>query len=121
MAFDLEDTRDYIPKWQGNRDLDESEQVVLTIAPMTGGELRKIHRAAISKDGKVDWTKAQAAVEEVVRKRVVSIENCIDILDRPIQNGEQLMDHGEQFMIDEAYAAITEASTLRSGLKKRSP
>ena len=67
MAFTEEETRDYIPEWQGNRDLPDDEQMVMTVAPMTGGELRKIHRSAISREGKVDITKAQDAIEGVIR------------------------------------------------------
>lgn len=118
MEIREEDVRRYVPEWDGNRDKEEVEQIVLHLAPMTGGELRAIHRAAIKSDGQVDINKAQASIERIIKTRVVRAEKCLDILDREIDNGSELWERAEQSLIDEAYAAITEISTLRAGLKK---
>ena len=117
MQFKDEDIRRYVPEWDGNRAQEAQSQIVLHIAPMTGGELRAVHRAAIKSDGNVDFKKAQASIERIIKTRVVSAEGCRDILDREIHDGEELWDRAEQALIDEAYAAITEISTLRAGLK----
>lgn len=118
MDIKQEDVRRYVPEWDNNRDRDEGEQIILHLVPMTGGELRAVHRSAIKSDGKVDVHKAQASIERIIKTRVVRAERCLDILDREISDGEQLWDRAEQALIDEAYAAVTEISTLRSGLKK---
>lgn len=118
MEIKQEDIRRYVPEWDGNRDRDEGGQIVLHLAPMTGGELRAVHRAAIKSDGKVDLNKAQASIERIIKARVVKAEQCLDILDREITDGAELWERAEQALIDEAYAAITEISTLRAGLKK---
>jgi len=44
MDIKQEDVRRYVPQWDNNRDRDEGEQIVLHLAPMTGGELRAVHR-----------------------------------------------------------------------------
>ena len=118
MEIKQEDVRRYVPEWNGNRDRDQNDQMILHLAPMTGGELRAVHRSAIKSDGQVDINKAQAPIERIIKTRVVRAERCLDILDRDIDDGEQLWERAEQALIDEAYAAITEISTLRSGLKK---
>ena len=120
MDYQEKHLRDFVPEWNDNRNLEEGSQIVVRLAPMTGGELRSIHRSAISKDGKVDIEKAQKAIESVIRKRVSSIENLVDILDEPVTDGSQLWDRAEQGLIDEVYTAITEVSVLREGLKKKS-
>ena len=118
MEIRQEDVRRYVPEWDNNRDRDEGEQIILHLVPMTGGELRAVHRSAIKSDGQVDINKAQASIERIIKTRVVCAERCLDILDREISDGEQLWERAEQALIDEAYAAVTEISTLRSGLKK---
>ena len=118
MKIKEEDVRCYVPQWGGNRDQDEDSQIVLHLAPMTGGELRAVHRSAIKSDGQVDINKAQASIERIIKTRVVKAERCLDILDNEIIDGEELWSRAEQSLIDEAYSAITEISTLRAGLKK---
>tara|TARA_R100001510_G_scaffold27255_1_gene23995 strand:+ start:100 stop:465 length:366 start_codon:yes stop_codon:yes gene_type:complete len=120
MEYQEKHLRDFVPEWNDNRDKDEADQVVVKLAPMTGGELRSVHRSAVTKDGKVDFDKAHQAIEKIIRKRVSNIENLVDILDEPVTDGSQLWDRAEQGLIDEVYAAITEASVLREGLKKKS-
>ena len=84
---------------------------------MTGGELRAAYRVAISSDGGNAVDKSLDVLERIIKKRVVKAENCVDILDREIENGSDLWDRGPQELVDEAHAALTEISTLRAGLK----
>lgn len=112
------DTRLFIPEWSSNRDKEPDAQIVATIAPMTGGELRRLLITSMDSSGKPDIKKAQATIYGIVEKRVVELTNCADILDEPILNGKDVVERGEQGLLDELYAAITEASVLRAGLKK---
>ena len=96
MDYNPEDVREYVPDWNDNREKPESEQIVLELAPMTGGEL-----------------------ERIIKARVMGITNLSDILGRPVVNGEELWDRAEQPLIDEAYNALTEISTLSKGMKKK--
>jgi len=111
-------TRDYVPSWGGNRDRDEADQMVVTLAPMTGGELRKVMMGSLGNGGKVDLKKAQATILNIIETRIVSVTNCVDILDEPIVNGTDVIEKSEQGFIDELYSALTERSTLSEGLKK---
>ena len=116
MEIKQEDVRRYIPEWDDNREKAEGEQIVLHIAPMTGGELRAAYRVALT--GKGDSVeKSLEVLERIIKTRVVRAENCVDILDRTILNGEDLWSRGPQELVDEAHAALTEISTLRAGLK----
>ena len=116
MEIRKEDVRRYIPEWDDNREKSEDEQIVLHIAPMTGGELRAAYRVALT--GKGDTVdKSLDVLERIIKKRVVKLENCVDILDREIENGSDLWDRGPQELVDEAHSALTEISTLRAGLK----
>ena len=119
MTYNAEDVRVYVPKWNENRDRPEEEQMSAELAPMTGGELRKAQRASIGKDGKVSIKAAEAAIEKIIKARVVSLSGATDILDKPIADGAELWDRGEQSLIDELYGAITEISTLSEGLLKK--
>ena len=119
MEVNQEDVRDYVPAWNDNRELPEDEQVILELAPMTGGELRRAQRAAMGRDGKVSLKSAQAAIESIIKKRVIALHNCADILGRPISTSEELWDRAEQALIDECYAALTEISTLSEGMRKK--
>ena len=62
---------------------------------------------------------AMMFIESIIKKRVLGLENCFDILDHPIQNGAELWERGEQKLIDEMYSAITESSTLSEGARKK--
>ena len=99
MTYNAEDVRVYVPKWNENREKPEAEQMSAELAPMTGGELRAAQRASIGKDGKVSLKAAEAAIEKIIKARVVA--------------------RGEQSLIDELYNAITEISTLSEGLRKK--
>ena len=118
MDYNTENLRAYVPNWNGNRDKDDDSQIVINLAPMTGGELRQAQRAAIGKDGKVNMRAAEKAVEDIITTRVVDIENCFDIIGQPVKNGQDLWERSEQSLIDETYAALTEVSVLSEGLKK---
>ena len=119
MTYSAEDVRVYVPKWNDNRDKPEEEQMSAELAPMTGGELRAAQRASIGKDGKVSLKAAEAAIEKIIKARVVKLDGATDILDRSIADGAELWDRGEQSLIDELYNAITEISTLSEGLRKK--
>ena len=119
MTHGPEDVRVYVPKWNDNRDRPEAEQISVELAPMTGGELRGAQRASIGKDGKVSMKAAEAAIEKIIKTRVVSLTDCLDILDRPMTDGAGLWERGEQSLLDEMYSAITEISTLAEGLQKK--
>lgn len=119
MTHNQEDVRVYVPKWNDNREKPEDEQMSVELAPMTGGELRKAQRSSIGKDGKVSLKAAEAAIEKIIKARVVALDGATDILDRPLNDGAELWERGEQSLIDELYNAITEISTLSEGLRKK--
>ena len=119
MDYNPEDVREYVPDWNDNREKPEPEQIVLELAPMTGGELRAAQRQALGKNGQVNFKSAQAAIERIIKARVMGITNLSDILGRPVVNGEELWDRAEQPLIDEVYNALTEISTLSKGMKKK--
>lgn len=113
------ETRDYVPEWNNNRNKPEPGQIVAELAPMTGGELRAAQRSSVGRDGKMSLKAAEKAIENIIKNRVLGLENCSDILDSPIQNGTELWERGEQKLIDEMYSAITEISTLSEGARKK--
>jgi len=122
MDIKQEDVRRYVPEWDNNRDRDESEQIILHLVPMTGGELRAAQRELVLKNKKLNddevYSFAEQAVERIIKTRVVKVENCFDIKGHPIVDGGGLWDQAESDLTDEAYQAMTKISTLRSGLKK---
>lgn len=119
MTYNAEDVRVYVPKWNENREKPEDEQMSAELAPMNGGEIRAAQRLSIGKDGKISLKAAEAAIEKIIRTRVVSMDGATDILDRPITDGAELWERGEQSLIDELYNAITLISTLSEGLRKK--
>jgi hypothetical protein len=118
MDYNDQDVREYVPEWNNNRDKGD-DSIVIELVPMTGGELRAAQRASVGRDGKVSVRAAENAIKKIIEGRVTRLDNCVDILDRPISNGLDLWERGEQKLIDECYSAITEISTLSEGARKK--
>ena len=118
MDYNDQDIRQYLPEWNNNRD-NTSGPITIELVPMTAGELRAAQRSSVGRDGKVSVRSAEAAIKKIIEGRVIGLENCVDILDRPISNGVDLWERGEQKLIDECYSAITEISTLSEGAIKK--
>lgn len=109
-----EDYVDYVPAYGDNRELPESEQCLVTLCPMTGGEFRAYTRSVNSKKNNLE-----KVVERIVRDRVKAIENYEDIRGNSIGDGQALFDRGEVGFVDEVFQALTEISVLKEGLRKK--
>jgi hypothetical protein len=117
MAIDELDLVEYVPEHEDNRDSEAPWWV--KISPMTAGEHRKYLKAANMKlNGDSSANKAIDVLAKIFKERVPEVSNLTDIRNRPIANGEELFENGEQSQIDEIYAALTKASKLRAGVKK---
>tara|TARA_R110000824_G_C15230416_1_gene678498 strand:+ start:3359 stop:3706 length:348 start_codon:yes stop_codon:yes gene_type:complete len=115
MNLNAEDAVEYIPEHDDNRDLPEDEQVSLTIWPMTGGEFRAYTRSVNTKKS----GNLEKVVERIVVERVSEVRNYTDIKGVPVETGKELFDQGEISFVDEVFAALTEISTLKGGLRKK--
>jgi hypothetical protein len=73
----------------------------------------------LTKNKETKMTYSAEDIEKIIKARVVKLDGATDILDRPIADGAELWDRGEQSLIDELYNAITEISTLSEGLRKK--
>lgn len=109
------DCVEYVPEFDDNRELDEEDQVILTLQPMTGGEFRQYTRAAST--GKT--ANLEKVMRRIITDRVSQVENYNDIKGKPILTGEDLFERGEIAFIEEIFSALTEISTLKAGLRKK--
>jgi len=109
-----EDFIEYVPEYGENRELSDSDQCVVTLCPMTGGEFRAYTRSVNSKKNNLE-----KVVERIVRDRVKSIKNYEDIRGKDIEDGQALFDRGEVGFVDEIFQALTEISVLKEGLRKK--
>lgn len=116
MAINPEDSVEYVPEHNENRDLPEEEQVVVNLVPMTGGEFRAYTRSARANTKNSNLEKV---VERIIIERVVGVKNYIDILGREATTAKELFDNAEVAFIDEVFSALTEISMLKGGLRKK--
>ena len=111
MAINPEDSVEYVPEHNENRDLPEDQQVVVNIVPMTGGEFRAYTRTS--------RTNKTANLERIIVERVVSVKNYVDIRGREATTSQELFDNAEVAFVDEIFSALTEISVLKGGLRKK--
>ena len=115
MAINPEDSVEYVPEHNENRDLPEDQQVVVNIVPMTGGEFRSYTRT--SRTNKT--ANLEKVVERIIVLRVVSVKNYVDIRGREATTSQELFDNAEVAFVDEIFSALTEISVLKGGLRKK--
>ena len=107
----------YTPELGDNRDLEEADQIVCAVLPMTGEEIRAYQRAmvGVKPSSQQAMKKAENVIRRIISERVVEVLNYTDIRGEPITNGEQLFERGEPALIDEVYEALSSISKLKRG------
>lgn len=114
----------YVPEIGTNRL--EQEPMTVEIQCMSTAEYKSVQRKWGPKlQGKNALSRAQRMVEKIIRERVRNVRLCFvenhTTGERfPLESGDDLIAHAPAALVDDIFAAITDASHLSSGLKKNS-
>jgi len=115
VDYTEEDVVTYVPEADDNRHQEEPWEVDLV--PMTAAEQRKYMMAAAGAKDANKMKQANAVLARIFRDRVLRVVGLLDIRGQAIETGAELFERSETEYIDEIWAALTKASTLRAGLK----